>query len=71
MAILRDTCYLEMGSPKELNAAQIARLNELTRDLPETDKVMPSGPMGTVEFTVPMNSHDVVLVKLQPIPGGN
>jgi xylan 1,4-beta-xylosidase len=54
-----------MGSPKGLTAAQIAHLNELTRDLPETDKVMRSGPDGTVELTVPMNSNDVVLVKLQ------
>jgi len=38
---------------------------ELTRDLPETDKVLQSGPDGTAELTVPMNSNDVVLVKLK------
>ncbi|MFZ0960338.1 MAG: beta-xylosidase [Terriglobia bacterium] len=65
------SAYLEMGSPKELSAAQIAHLNELTRDLPETDKVMRSGPMGTVEFTVPMSSNDIVLVELKHIQGGN
>jgi len=65
------SAYIEMGSPKELTAAQIAHLNELTRDLPETDKVMRSGPTGTVEFTVPMNSNDVVLVKLKRSQGGN
>jgi xylan 1,4-beta-xylosidase len=53
-----------MGSPKELTAAQIAHLNELTRDLPETDMVMQSGQEGTVEFSIPMNSNDIVLVKL-------
>ena len=53
-----------MGSPKDLTEEQIAQLNELTRDLPETDKRMRSGPTGTVEFTVPMNSNDIVLVKL-------
>ena len=58
------TAYLEMGSPKELTAAQVAHLNELTRDLPETDKVVRSGTDGTVEFTVPMNSNDIVLVNL-------
>jgi xylan 1,4-beta-xylosidase len=58
------TAYLEMGSPKELTAAQVAHLNELTRDLPETDKVVHSGTDGTVEFTVPMNSNDIVLVNL-------
>jgi xylan 1,4-beta-xylosidase len=59
------SAYLEMGSPKELSADQIARLNELTRDLPETDKLMQSGSAGTVELAVPMNSNDVVLVKLK------
>jgi xylan 1,4-beta-xylosidase len=43
------SAYIEMGSPKDLSAAQIAHLNELTRDLPETDKVVRSGPTGTVE----------------------
>jgi xylan 1,4-beta-xylosidase len=58
------SAYIEMGSPKELSAAQIARLNELTRDVPETDKVVRSGPRGTFELTMPMNSNDIVLVKL-------
>jgi xylan 1,4-beta-xylosidase len=59
------SAYIEMGSPKALTAAQIARLNTLTRDLPETDKVMRSGPDGTVELTVPMNSNDIVLAELK------
>jgi len=58
------SAYIEMGSPKDLSAAQIAHLNELTRDSPESDKIVQSGPMGTVELTLPMNSNDVVLVKL-------
>jgi len=58
------TAYLEMGSPKELTAAQVAHLNELTRDLPETDKAMRSGSDGTIEFSIPMSSNDIVLVKL-------
>ena len=56
--------FLEMGSPKQLTAAQVAHLNELTRDLPETDKAMRSGSDGTIEFSIPMNSNDIVLVKL-------
>jgi hypothetical protein len=35
-----------------------------TRDLPETDNAVRSGPSGTVEFVVPMNSNDIVLVKI-------
>jgi xylan 1,4-beta-xylosidase len=64
-----DSAYIEMGSPKALTAAQIAHLSELTRDLPETAKVMRSGPAGTVELTVPMNSNDIVLVKLKRTQG--
>ena len=59
------SAYIEMGSPKYLSAAQVAHLNELTCDLPETEKYVQSGPAGTVELTVPMNSNDVVLVKLE------
>jgi xylan 1,4-beta-xylosidase len=58
------TAYLEMGSPKELTPAQIANLNKLTRDLPEINKVVRSDPDGTAEFSIPMNSNDIVLVKL-------
>ena len=60
-----DSAYIEMGSPKALTSAQIVHLNELTRDLPATGKVMQSGAAGTVELTVPMNSNDIVLVKLK------
>lgn len=59
------TAYLEMGSPQDLSAKQIAQLNELTQDAPETDKVIRSGADGTAEITIPMNSNDIVLVKLE------
>jgi xylan 1,4-beta-xylosidase len=65
------SAYIEMGSPKELSAAQIAHLNELTRDLPETDKVLRSGPTGTIECAVPLNSNDIVLVTLKRFQGKN
>ena len=58
------TAYIELGSPKDLTEAQIAHLNELTQDLPETDKVVRSDTGGNVEITFPMNSNDIVLVKL-------
>jgi xylan 1,4-beta-xylosidase len=58
------TAYLELGSPKQLTEAQIAHLNDLTRDVPETDKVVHSGDDGAIDTTFPMNSNDIVLVKL-------
>jgi len=58
------TAYIELGSPRELTEAQIAHLSDLTRDLPETDKVVRSGADGTLDTTFPMNSNDIVLVKV-------
>ncbi len=58
------SAYLEMGSPKDLSAQQLARLTALTRDLPERVRVVRGGADGKVEITVPMNSNDIVLVKL-------
>lgn len=66
-----ETAYLEMGSPRELTAAQIAHLNELTRDLPETDKLMHSGSVGTLTISAPMRSNDIVLIKLDRVRGSN
>jgi xylan 1,4-beta-xylosidase len=58
------TAYIELGSPKELTEAQIGHLNDITRDLAETDKVNRSSSGGIVNITLPMNSNDIVLVKL-------
>jgi xylan 1,4-beta-xylosidase len=58
------SAYLEMGAPRDLTATQIASLADLTRDWPETDRIVQSRPDGTVAITVPMNSNDIVLVKL-------
>jgi xylan 1,4-beta-xylosidase len=60
------SAFIEMGSPKVLDAEQIAHLKELTRDLPETDKAVRSGSDGTIEFSVPMRSNDIVLIELKP-----
>lgn len=65
------SAYIQMGSPKELTAAQVAHLNERTRDLPEIDKIVRSSPAGTVAVTVPMRSNDIVLVKLVRSQGAN
>ncbi len=58
------SAYIEMGSPKVLNTEQTEHLKVLTRDLPERESIVKSGPTGTVELNVPMNSNDVVLVKI-------
>jgi xylan 1,4-beta-xylosidase len=58
------TPYLEMGRPDKLTAEQIAHLDDLTRDLPEEDQLLGASKDGTLNVTLPMNSNDIVLVKL-------
>jgi xylan 1,4-beta-xylosidase len=58
------SAYIEMGSPKDLTAEQVAQLNKLTRDLPEKEEVVKSGIDGNVEVAIPINSNDLVLVTL-------
>ena len=60
------TRYLEMGSPKDLSAAQLAELQTLTRDLPEKQTTMQVGRDGRHAMTVRMRSNDVVLVSVEP-----
>jgi xylan 1,4-beta-xylosidase len=62
------SAYIEMGMPKELTPEQIEHLNGLTRDSPERSETVRSGKDGTVQIEVPMNSNDIVLVKLQRSP---
>jgi xylan 1,4-beta-xylosidase len=59
------SAFIEMGSPKSLTTEQVAHLNELTRDVPEIDKLVRSNSTGSVEFDVPMNSNDIVLVEFK------
>ena len=60
------TRYLEMGRPASLSTAQLRELQQLTRDLPETDRRMRVGADGRLALRVPMRSNDVVLVTLEP-----
>jgi xylan 1,4-beta-xylosidase len=60
------SAYIEMGRPKDLTAKQIAKLNKLTRDLPETERTIKIGAGGQYDLSLPMSSNDVVLVMLQP-----
>jgi xylan 1,4-beta-xylosidase len=58
------SAYLEMGKPKDLSAAQVTKLEELTRDLPERSETLDSGAGAELLITIPMRSNDVVLMRL-------
>lgn len=60
------SAYIEMGAPRDLTAAQIAHLNDLTRDFPEKAQTIRAKRNGTLEIWLPMNSNDIVLVTIQP-----
>ena len=60
-----QTAYLEMGSPAALSGSQLARLQALTRDLPERREKVRVGPSRTFTVTIPMRTNDVALVELE------
>jgi len=59
-----QTAWLQMGKPDTLSPAQLAKLQSLTRDLPEKNQVVRVGANGSYSLTVPMRSNDIVLVTL-------
>lgn len=59
------TAYLKMGSPKNLDARQLATLQGLTTDQPEARRELRVGTRGTATVTLKLRSHDVVLLGLQ------
>jgi len=61
------TAYLEMGKPKSLTQSQVAQLQALTVDKPETRQVKVAAN-GTASVQVPMRVNDVVLVKIAAKP---
>lgn len=61
------TRYLQMGSPKDLSAGQLAELRALTQDKPETDRTVRVGADGRYTLRVPMRTNDVVLAQLEPL----
>jgi xylan 1,4-beta-xylosidase len=60
------TRYLEMGSPEALTPDQLAELDALTRDFPETARTVEIGADGRFALPVEMRTNDVVLVLLEP-----
>ena len=61
------TAYIEMGAPNALTPAQVDQLHTLTKDAPETDRVVTVGKNGAFNAAVPMRSNDIVLVTLEPL----
>ena len=61
------SAYIDMGAPKDLSPAQLDRLKNLTRDVPETDRAVEVGKGGSYQFSLPMHSNDVVLVALEKL----
>ena len=58
--------YIEMGMPESLTTAQLARLQEATRDEPQIDQLIDIRRKVPVAINIPMQSNDVVLVTLSP-----
>ena len=56
--------YIEWGRPKDLSADQIATLQKLSSDVPETESTVDVGSDGTFHHEIPIRTNDVVLVKL-------
>lgn len=61
------SAYIDMGKPTALSAPQLDELKQLTRDLPETDRVVQAGADGSCALSLPMRGNDVVLVALKRI----
>ena len=55
-----------MGSPSQLDAAQLARLQSLTQDRPEVKRIVKVSGNGALNFTVPMHSNDITMLTLEP-----
>jgi len=60
--------YIDMGMPKDLTQPQIEELQMATSDAPEADTTVQAAADGTLSVSLPMNSNDIVLVRLAPIP---
>jgi xylan 1,4-beta-xylosidase len=61
------TAYLKLGSPKNLDAKQLAELQALTTDKPELQRELVVGATGATTVTLKLRSHDVVLLSLKKV----
>ncbi|MDE1149752.1 MAG: beta-xylosidase [Azospirillaceae bacterium] len=60
------SAYIDMGLPQALTADQLAQLEGLTKDVPETDKIVRVGGDGAFPIDLPMRTNDIVLLELTP-----
>jgi len=58
--------YIDWGLPTNLDARQIAFLQRLTRDIPETSRIVRVGSSGMFRRQIPIRTNDIILVKLTP-----
>ena len=60
-----QTAYLQMGEPKDLDAGQLQRLQDLTRDQPESVRELRVGRSGRIALPLRLRTHDVVLLRFE------
>jgi xylan 1,4-beta-xylosidase len=65
-----QSAWIEMGKPSQLSPAQLAKLQSLTRDLPERDAIVRVPAGGGYSLTLQMRTEDVLLVTMEPASGG-
>lgn len=61
------TQYIEWGMPTDLTTDQIATLQRLSADRPETDRKISVGANGMLHKTITLRTNDIVLVKLEKL----
>ena len=59
------TAYLAMGSPKSLDAQQLAKLQSLSADKPELQRELRIGANGSAALDLALRSHDVLLLTFE------
>lgn len=59
------SAYIEMGMPKALTPAQLAQLQNATRDVPQDETVM-VGRTGRMTYRLPLDTNDIALVTISP-----
>lgn len=60
------SAYIDMKLPKALAPDQVTKLNAMTEDRAERDETVQVGASGRLSLNVPLQSNDIVLVKLEP-----